>query len=194
MEHQEHVKEKTLVCSQHIKHMKKLNRIVILLSIFGGTAAMWMMDTIFHPELMYSLLFGIVYGCFSFWFLTKTANRKTPYEEKLEKMASESDSSCTLSDLLKGLRVNVAPDVHTFMHVKGWECMSYGKANNGDKCMFAVVTHEDKLPTVHLEEGIWDNNTALILSEKGYEPVSNPNSVLAFLPVTERSMDTEIML
>lgn len=137
---------------------EKLNRLlIIILCILDGTTAMWMMDTILHPELMYSLLFGIVYGGFSLWFLTKTASRRTPYEKELEKMASESDCSLTLFILLKGMCVN-------------------------------------DTSVAHQEDSIWNNYSTQIVSEKGYEPVSNQNSVFAFLPVTERSMDTETTL
>lgn len=140
-----------------IIHMKKLNRLLIILCILGGTTAMWMMDTIFHPQLMYSLLFGIVCGGFSFWFLTKTTKRKQLYKYLLEKMASESDCSLTLFILHKGMWVNGTS-----------------------------VTHQ--------EDSIWNNYSSQIVSEKGYEPVSNQNNVFSFLPVTERSMDTEIAL
>ena len=174
--------------------MKKINKTVIILSIFGGTAAMWTMDTIFHPELKYSAMFGTVYGCFSLLFLTRISSRKQSFENSLEQMISESDTSCTLSDLLKGLRVNIAPEVHTFMNVEGWEPMSYGKVSNGDRFMFAIASHGGKLPTVHLKEGVWKNNSVLIQSDYGYEPITDPDSVLAFLPVTESVTDTESVL
>ena len=47
---------------------------------------------------------------------------------------------------------------------------------------------------VHLKEGVWKNNSVLIQSDYGYEPITDPDSVLAFLPVTESVTDTESVL